>query len=69
MSQHDLATWAAALTGLDAYRLISQAGEAPVANVCDPNYTMLAKVAKRYLRSPDAYGSIHTRLRTAASDL
>jgi acetamidase/formamidase len=72
MSQHDLVTWTATLTGLDvldAYQLISQAGEAPVANVCDPNYTMLAKVAKRYLRSPDAYGGIHTRLRTAASDL
>jgi amidase len=70
MSQHDLVTWATELTGLDtldAYQLISQAGEAPVGNVCDPNYTMLAKVAKRYLGSPDAYGGMHARLRAEAA--
>ncbi|GAA2658874.1 acetamidase/formamidase family protein [Paractinoplanes durhamensis] len=70
MSQHDLVTWTTALTGLDvldAYQLISQAGEAPVGNVCDPNYTMLAKVAKRYLGAPSAYGGIHARLRAAAA--
>ncbi|MEU4236129.1 acetamidase/formamidase family protein [Actinoplanes sp. NPDC026619] len=68
MSQHDLVTWAASLTGLDlldAYQLISQAGEAPVGNVCDPNYTMLAKVAKRYLGTPTAYGDTHARLRSS----
>jgi len=69
MSQHDLVTWTAALAGLDvldAYQLISQAGEAPVGNVCDPNYTMLAKVEKRYLPAADAYEGIHGRLRRAA---
>jgi acetamidase/formamidase len=67
MSQHDLVTWAADLAGLDvldAYQLISQAGTAPVGNVCDPNYTMVAKVAKRYLGYPPAYGGTHARLRT-----
>ena len=71
MSQHDLVTWTAVLAGLDvldAYQLISQAGEAPVGNVCDPNYTMLAKVGKRYLGAADAYEGIHGRLRTAAGD-
>jgi amidase len=69
ISQHDLVTWTAALAGLDvldAYQLISQAGEAPVGNVCDPNYTMLAKVAKRYLGSADPYDGTHARLRAAA---
>jgi amidase len=70
MSQHDLVTWAAGLTGLDvldAYQLLSQAGRAPVGNVCDPNYTMLAAVQKRYLGGPTAYDGTHARLRDAAS--
>ena len=70
MSQHDLVTWAAGLTGLDvldAYQLLSQAGRAPVGNVCDPNYTMLAAVPKRYLGGPTAYDGTHARLRAAAS--
>jgi acetamidase/formamidase len=69
MSQHDLVTWAASLVGLDeldAYQLISQAGEAPVGNVCDPNYTMLAKVQKRYLGTPAVYEGMHDRLRAVA---
>ncbi|MBU2663879.1 acetamidase/formamidase family protein [Actinoplanes bogorensis] len=71
MSQHDLVTWTAGLVGLDvldAYQLISQAGEAPVGNVCDPNYTMLAKVGKRYLGGAEAYEGMHSRLRTAAAE-
>jgi amidase len=71
MSQHDLVTWAAGLVGLDeldAYQLISQAGEAPVGNVCDANYTMLAKVDKRYLGSASAYDGVHGRLRATARD-
>jgi acetamidase/formamidase len=71
MSQHDLVTWTAALVGLDeldAYQLISQAGEAPVGNVCDPNYTMLAKIGKRYLGSATVYDGVHARLRAAATD-
>jgi acetamidase/formamidase len=69
ISQHDLVTWTAGLAGLDtldAYQLISQAGEAPVGNVCDPNYTMLAKVAKRYLGSVQVYDGMHARMRTGA---
>jgi hypothetical protein len=71
ISQHDLVTWTAGLTGLDvldAYQLISQAGEAPVGNVCDPNYTMLAKVGKQYLGTARAYDGVHARLRAAAGD-
>jgi amidase len=71
ISQHDLVTWTAGLVGLDtldAYQLISQAGEAPVGNVCDPNYTLLAKVDKRYLGATSAYDSVHARLRAAAQE-
>lgn len=71
ISQHDLVTWTADLVGLDqldAYQLISQAGEAPVGNVCDPNYTMVAKVDKRYLGGATAYDGVHHRLRAVARD-
>jgi amidase len=70
ISQHDLVTWTAGLAGLDpldAYQLLSQAGEAPVGNVCDPNYTMVAKVAKQYLGTAVAYDGVHDRLRAAAA--
>lgn len=69
ISQHDLVTWSASLTGLDeldACQLISQAGEAPVGNVCDTNYTMVAKVPKVVLKHPRVYGAAHATLRDLA---
>jgi acetamidase/formamidase len=41
---------------LDAYQLLTQVSECPVANVVDPNYTFVCKVAKRYLPRGEAYG-------------
>jgi amidase len=61
----DLVTWTAELTGLDtldAYQLISQAGEAPIGNVCDPNYSVVAKIDKSYLPPHSAYAGTHARL-------
>jgi amidase len=55
IAAHDLVTWLAQLSGLellDTYRLVAQAGDAPVGNVCDSNYTFMAELAKNYLRSP-----------------
>jgi acetamidase/formamidase len=75
ISQLDLVTWVGGLTGLDeldAYQLVSQAGEAPVGNVCDTNYTMVAKVAKRYLgraAATEAYHGVHRRLREIVAAL
>jgi len=46
----------------DAYQFLTQVSESPLANVCDPNYTCLAKVPKRYLPGGDAYGATHTKL-------
>ncbi|MEU1877277.1 acetamidase/formamidase family protein [Streptosporangium sp. NPDC020072] len=66
ISQHDLVTWASEVTGLetlDAYQLVSQIGEAPVGNVCDSNYTMVAKLPKAYLGGGGVYESAHERLR------
>ena len=70
ISQHDLVTWTGGLVGLDdldAYELVSQAGEAPVGNVCDPNYTMVAKIAKAYLGGATAYDGVHAHLRDVAA--
>jgi acetamidase/formamidase len=53
---------------LDTYQLVAQAGDAPVGNVCDPNYTFVAKLAKKYLPSSvTAYGGVHARLRQRAA--
>ncbi|MCW2677788.1 MAG: fmdA [Modestobacter sp.] len=66
ISQRDLVGWTAELTGwdtLDAYQLVSQAGLAPVGNVVDTNYTMVAKLAKRFLPGAAAFDGVHARLR------
>jgi acetamidase/formamidase len=66
IAHHDLVTWIASECGLDlldAYQLVTQATESPIANVCDPNYTVLAKIKKTYLPRHDAYAGMHGRLR------
>jgi acetamidase/formamidase len=66
ISQVDLVQWLGTAFGmdqLDAYQLVSQVSETPVANVCDPNYTFVSKVDKRYLPSGAVYGGVHSRLR------
>ena len=52
---------------LDAYQLLTQISESPVANVVDPNYTFLTKVKKEYLPRVEAYGGVHARLREVAA--
>ena len=56
------------LERLDAYQLLTQVSESPVANVCDPNYTFLAKVAKGYLPRADAYAGTHAKLEGVAEE-
>ncbi|WP_104083673.1 acetamidase/formamidase family protein [Cryobacterium sp. Y11] len=71
ISQKDLVGWASDLTGLDtmdAYQLVSQMGLAPAANVCDPSYTMVAKLPKWTLKDAQAYGGVHGRLRALAAE-
>jgi acetamidase/formamidase len=65
----DMVTWLSEEYGfetLDAYQLLTQVSESPVANVCDPNYTFVTKVAERYLPRGDAYGEMHGRLNEVA---
>lgn len=71
IAQHDMVTWVAALCGLDpldAYQFVTQAVESPLANVCDTNYTSIAKMPKRYLPTP-AYDGVHAHLRELAASL
>lgn len=58
--------WVEELTGLstmDAYQLVSQTALTPIANVVDSNYTVVAKVAKRFLPGVSAMAGAHARLR------
>jgi hypothetical protein len=47
---------------MDAYQLISQAVESPLANVCDINYTSLAKIRKEWLPHRGPLADVHQRL-------
>lgn len=48
---------------MDAYQLCSQAGVVDVAQVVDPNYTVVAKIHKKYLPSGKAFGGMHERIK------
>ena len=61
----DLVMWLTEEHGfekLDAYQLVTQISETPLANVCDPNYTVVAKAPKRYLPTMPVYGDVRARL-------
>jgi acetamidase/formamidase len=65
-----LIMWIAGATGLsvmDAYQLVTQASRSPIANVCDANYTIVAKISKRYLPDVDWMAGTHRRLRKVAT--
>ena len=70
IAQHDLIQWVQADYGLpmlDAYQLVSQAVESPLANVVDPNYTSIAKIRKEWLPKAVAMSGTHARLRGMAT--
>ena len=72
ISQLGMVTWLQDLYGLDkldAYQLLSQVSEAPLANVVDFNYSALAKVPKSILPRAAAYDGIHRHLREQAAGL
>jgi acetamidase/formamidase len=65
IASHDMVRWVSSLTGLDAldaYQVVTQAIEAPLANVCDTNYTSVVKLPKRHLPGA-AMDGMHNRLR------
>ena len=71
-SQVGMVNWLTELYGLDrmdAYQLLTQISQSPLANVVDTNYSAVTKVAKRHLPTGDAYGGMHRHLRDRAADL
>ncbi len=67
----DLVMWLVEERGLDkydAYQLVTQISESPIANACDTNYTVVAKAPKRYLPSSEVYGSARMRLKEMAAE-
>ena len=67
IAHSQLVRWVAADTGMsipDAYQLVSQIATSRIANVVDPNYTIVAKAPKRYLpRSIPWMDGAHDRMR------
>ena len=72
VAQLDLVSWVAAesgLSALDAYQFVSQAVEAPLANVVDTNYTSVAKLRKDWLPGGgQVMRGMHAYLSGVASD-
>jgi len=68
-----LILWISADSGLsvmDTYQLVTQASRSPIANVCDANYTIVAKIAKRHLPAGvDWMGGTHGRLRQVGASV
>ena len=58
-----------ALHPMDAYQLLSQLSEAPIANVVDANFSVAVKAAKALLPAASAYGGMHRELRSRARGL
>jgi acetamidase/formamidase len=68
-SQTGMIAWLGELYGLDpldAYQLLTQISQSPLANVVDVNYSAVTKVAKELLPARDAYGGMHRHLRDTA---
>ncbi|WP_226361865.1 acetamidase/formamidase family protein [Pseudonocardia sp. ICBG1142] len=71
-SQVGMIAWLGELYGLDrldAYQLLTQAAESPLANVVDTNYSAVTKIAKALLPTAAAYGGVHRHLREQARSL
>jgi acetamidase/formamidase len=72
IGQSQLVHWFVELFGLDvmdAYQLLSQISEAPIANVVDANYSSVVKAAKALLPPARAYDGLHADLRARAARL
>jgi len=72
IGQVELVRWFEQLYGLhpmDAYQLLSQVTEVPIANVVDANYSVPVKARKALLPAAEAFGGMHRELRQRAAEL
>src|SRR5882757_688400 len=70
--QVEMIGWLGELYGLDrldAYQLLTQISQVPIANVVDTNYSAVTKIDKRLLPRVQAYGGMHDEMRSAANAL
>jgi hypothetical protein len=71
IAQVDLVHWLTEDYGLetmDAYQLVTQGVLSPLANVCDTNYTSVAKFPKKHLPQGVAMGGADARPRSIAAE-
>jgi acetamidase/formamidase len=69
-SQVGMVEWLHELYGLDrldAYQLLTQVSQSPIANVVDTNYSVMTKIAKRLLPSARTYDGMHQHLQGVAA--
>lgn len=72
IATRDMIAWFGDLFGLDpidAYQLLTQMANVPVANVVDVNYSVVVKAAKSLLPRASAYDGLHADLRERAAAL
>jgi acetamidase/formamidase len=72
IGQVELVRWFGELYGLhpmDAYQLLSQITEVPIANVVDANYSAVVKARKSLLPARAAYDGLHEDLRSRSAAL
>ena len=66
IAQLEMIRWLSELFDLhemDAYQLLSQTAESPIANVVDPNYSVVVKVRKSLFPAVHAFDGLHRDLR------
>jgi len=69
IAQLEMTRWMSEMFDLhemDAYQLLSQITETPIANVVDTNYSVVVKVPKKYFTRVQAFDGMHRELRGRA---
>lgn len=72
IGQLEMVRWFGELFGLhamDAYQLLTQTAQAPIANAVDANYSVVVKAAKSLFPSANAYDGVHTDLRDRSAGI
>jgi acetamidase/formamidase len=72
IGQLEMVRWFGELFGLhamDAYQLLTQTAQAPIANAVDANYSVVVKAAKSLFPSASAYDGVHAGLRDRSAGL
>jgi len=70
--QVEMVGWLSQLHGIDAmdaYQLLTQISEVPLANVVDTNFSVVTKADKRLLPTAPAFDGLHADLRARAASL